>query len=125
MPDGQGGNWLFARIMEFVHTTGLTYVWLMLLAAWGGTASYLARVRKLGLTFSFAEWLGELVISGFSGIVTAYLCMWAGFPPVLTFAFAGVAGHMGGRAITLIETGATHWVRTRWFGGKSNEDRAE
>lgn len=113
--DGQG--WLSQRFVEFIQSTGLTYLWLLLLAAWGGTASYLGRVRKLGLTFSFAEWLGELVISGFSGIVTAYLCMWAGFPPLLTFALAGVAGHMGGRAITLIETGVTHWIKSR-FGAR-------
>lgn len=111
--DGQGGGWFSQRVVEFINSTGLTYLWLLLLAAWGGTASYLGRVRKLGLPFSFAEWLGELVISGFSGIVTAYLCMWAGFPPVLTFAFAGVAGHMGGRAISMIEAGIAQWLRNR------------
>jgi len=124
MPDGQGGNWLFARVMEFVHTTGLTYIWLVGLAIWGGTASYLARLRRSQAAFSFAELLGEWTISGFAGIITAYLCTWAGFPAPVTFAFAGIAGHMGGRAISLIEQGVEAWVRSK-FGGKAREDRAE
>lgn len=123
MPDGQGGSWISAKLMEFVHSTGLTYFWLLLMAVWGGTASYLARLRKHKQAFSFAELLGEWTISGFAGVVTAYLCMWASFPSVVTFAFAGIAGHMGGRAITLIESGVETWLKSRL--GVAVDDKPE
>lgn len=123
--DGHGGSWLSQRFIEFIQSTGLTYVWLLLLAVWGGTASYLGRLRKQNLPFSIAELLGEWVISGFAGVITAYLCLWAGFDYMVTFAMAGVAGHMGGRAIALIEQGVVGWFKTKWPWGKVNEDKPQ
>lgn len=83
--------------------SGWAYVWFIVLGIWGGTASYLSRMRKKGLPFSVAELVGEWVISAFSGVITALLCMDLGMSIELTAAMSGVAGHMGGRATYMFE----------------------
>lgn len=84
--------------------TVLTYVWMVLLSMWGGTASYVRKVR-MGMTprFSITELVGELVIAGFSGMVTFYLCQYGSFPMPLTAALVGISGHMGSRVFYLLE----------------------
>ena len=74
---------------------------------WGGTANYLSRQRREKTPFSIIELVGEWAISGFSGIVTAYICVDLDLSFALTSAAAGVAGHMGGRAVYLIEQSIT------------------
>lgn len=82
----------------------LTYLWVMVLAAWGGIASYIRRVKSgTAEKFSVMELIGEIVISGFTGVLTFWLCELAGFPGLLTAAFVGISGHMGSRAIALME----------------------
>lgn len=82
----------------------VTYFTVLLLAFWGGVAGYAHKV-KTGITkrFSISELVGELVISGFVGIITFYLCEYAHFPQPLTGACVGIAGHMGSRFIFLVE----------------------
>lgn len=84
--------------------TLLTYGWVMLLAWWGGIASYLRKIRG-GIIhrFSLVEFIGEMVISGFVGVLTFYLCESSGFSGTLTAAFVGISGHMGSRAIFAME----------------------
>ncbi len=102
-----------SKVMTYLNAIGLGWLWIFCLAVWGGTASYIARVRKMGLPFSFIELVGEWTISGFAGVMTGYLCFAAGFPDYVTMAFAGVAGHMGGRAISLLEDRISHWLSPR------------
>jgi len=70
----------------------------------GGAANFFQRVRD-GMTekWSVFEFIGELVISAFTGIVTFYLCEAADLPPLVTAAFVGISGHMGSRAIMILE----------------------
>jgi len=81
----------------------LSYGWFVLMAFWGGTANYISRRNKDKLPFSIIELVGEWSISGFAGLITAYICMDMGLSFALTSAAAGIGGHMGGRAIYLIE----------------------
>ena len=69
-----------SKVMTYLNAIGLGWLWIFCLAVWGGTASYIARVRKMGLPFSFIELVGEWTISGFAGVMTGYLCFAAGFP---------------------------------------------
>lgn len=80
-----------------------TYFWFLMIAIFGGTASYLSRVKKKGLPFSVVELVGEWVVAGFAGLMTLHLCLDAGFNVHLTAFFTGMAGHMGGRIIYLFE----------------------
>jgi len=81
----------------------LAYGWFLVMAFWGGTANYLSRREQDKTPFSLVELLGEWSISGFAGIITAYICTDIGLSFALTSAAAGVGGHMGGRAIYIIE----------------------
>ena len=56
----------------------LTYIWVSLLAMAGGLVAFIRRLNKkrtpepLGLIL--IKLIGELVIPGFAGLVTFYLC---------------------------------------------------
>ncbi len=101
MPDGNGGGNIRA-LVEWIQPH-LAYGWFVLLALWGGTANYISRVRTKGLPFSVVELIGEWSISGFAGLCTAYLCVYLEMPFPLIAVCAGISGHMGGRAIYLLE----------------------
>lgn len=79
-------------------------IWLAILAIWGGTASYIGRQRKMNKQFRLVELIGEWIISGFAGVVVAYVCYEFQFSWSLTCFMSGIAGHMGGRAIYLLES---------------------
>lgn len=99
MPDGQGGN----SILKALFDVGFGYIWFALLALWGGTVSYISRVRRNNAPFSFVELIGEWTISAFAGVMTALICQELEFSLILTAALAGISGHMGGRAIYMLE----------------------
>lgn len=98
MPDGMGG----ASLRELI-ILAWNYIWFMGLAMLGGTANYISRVRKKKLPFSFVELLGEWFIAGFAGLMTMFICLDQGFGLEMTAVFTGMSGHMGGRAIYIIE----------------------
>jgi hypothetical protein len=82
----------------------LTYAWVLGLSFWGGLASFIGKHKRGEVrAFNIVELLGELVVSGLSGVLTFYLCTWAKFDPLLSAAFVGVSGHMGSRAIMQLE----------------------
>lgn len=82
----------------------LTYVWMIIIAFWGGLVNYLSRVKRGSVShFSFVELVSELVVSGFSGVITYWLCQATSLDPLYTAACVGIAGHAGGRMIFFIE----------------------
>jgi len=80
------------------------YIWFFLMALWGGTASYISRIKKTGCGFSTAELIGEWFISGFAGVVTAHVCLSVEMDFYKTAALVGIAGHMGGRGLFIVES---------------------
>lgn len=82
----------------------ITYGWVFLVASWGGVVNYI-RKRREGIInfFSITEFIGELVTSAFSGLVTFFLCEAAHLHPMLSAAFIAISGHMGSRALFMIE----------------------
>jgi len=95
----------FGNISEYAAV-----VWFVILAMLGGTANYTSKIKERGVTFSITEWLGELVISGFAGLMTYYICISLNVGTAMTAAACGICGHMGGRAIFLIEKKITDRV---------------
>jgi hypothetical protein len=82
----------------------LSYLWVIIMSIWGGAASYLAKLRRgEPRPFRILELFAEVTISGFVGIVTFFLCEWAGFNQLFTAAAVGVTAHMGSRALMLLE----------------------
>lgn len=70
----------------------------------GGFAAFMRKL-KAGETrmFNFVEFVGEVVTSAFAGLITFYLCEAAKLDPMLSAALVGIAGHMGSRAVFLLE----------------------
>ena len=82
----------------------LTYAWVILVSVWGGAVSY-ARKRRLNLIerFSITEFIGELMTSAFTGLITFFICEWSNTPAMLSAAFIAISGHMGSRLIFMLE----------------------
>ena len=53
--------------------------------------------------FNIAELVGEVVTSGFAGVITFWLCENSNISPLVTAALVGISGHMGSRALFLFE----------------------
>jgi LydA holin phage, holin superfamily III len=89
----------------------LTYAWVFMLAILGGVVNFMHKL-KAGHTrvFNFVEFIGELVTSAFAGVITFWLCENAGISPLMTAAFVGVSGHMGSRAIFMLE----NWLKEKF-----------
>lgn len=87
-----------------------TYLWVIGLSVLGGIVSFMRKLR-LGIVrrFSIVEFIGELVTSGFVGVVTFWLCEEAGIAPLYAAVMVGIAGHMGTRLIFLMEC----WLEKR------------
>ena len=95
----QAGSWL----SRLAGPSG-GYLWMVILALWGGTASYISRLKQNRcMTFSLAEWVGELTISGFAGLIMSYLCTEMHMSWYMTAVATAITGHMGGRALYLFE----------------------
>lgn len=70
----------------------------------GGLVSWIGRVRA-GQTAAanLMGLVGELATSAFSGLIAFWLCEASGLSPLMTATAAGIAGHMGTRAILVLE----------------------
>ncbi len=82
----------------------IAYFWVLILSFWGGIVSYIQK-KKAGVIkrYSLVELIGELVISGFCGVITFYLCEASMLDGTLTAAMVGISGHMGSRGIFMLE----------------------
>lgn len=92
----------------------LTYFWVIGLSILGGVANFAAKIANDHTRiFRVTEFLGEIVVSGFAGLITFWLCEASGINPLITAALVGISGHMGSRAIFRFEK----WVEKRIDGG--------
>jgi hypothetical protein len=71
----------------------------------GGWASFIRKMKEGHVrAWNFTEFVGELVVSGFTGIIVANLCDYIGAPTSLKYALVGIMAHMGSRALFKLET---------------------
>lgn len=89
----------------------ITYLWVVGLATLGGAVNFV-RTVKMGAArvFNITEFIGELMTSGFAGLLTFWLCEWAGIDKMLSAVLIGISGHMGSRAIFRMEK----WAEERF-----------
>jgi hypothetical protein len=84
----------------------LTYIWVALIAMFGGLVSFIRRLNKrntpMPMRRLFITLVGELVISAFAGLITYWLCQYWGLHPALTAVFVATSGHLGGKSIDAI-----------------------
>lgn len=82
----------------------ITYLWVFALSIWGGVVNNIRKLKNGTLKrFSLAELIGDIFISGFIGIMTFYLCEYAGFEQLLTAFLVGITSHMGTKGLTVLE----------------------
>ena len=83
----------------------LTYAWVLALSTWGGMVNYLSKIRMGHIArFNVTELIGDMFISGFTGVLTFWMCQAAGFNELTTAVFVGISGHMGARMIGKLES---------------------
>lgn len=88
-----------------------TYLWVVGISVLGGVASFYVKVKRgQARAFNLAELVGEIVTSAVAGLITFWLCTSASLSPWLTAAFVGIAGHMGSRALFLLEKVLERWL---------------
>lgn len=82
----------------------LTWAWVVGLSFWGGAANFFRKLRQgKARPFNVVELIGEIFVSGFTGVCTFLLCTSAGFDPLMSSALVAIAGHMGPRALFQFE----------------------
>jgi hypothetical protein len=82
----------------------LTYAWVLALSTWGGLVNYLSKVRAGAIArFNITELIGDMFVSGFTGLLTFWMCEAAGFNELTTAVCVGISGHMGARMIGKLE----------------------
>lgn len=82
-----------------------TYLLVLVLSMWGGFVRIVREIKFGGKTRREIAFIFvcELMTSGFSGLMTFYACQRAGFDPMYSAIMIGIAGYMGGRALSLLE----------------------
>lgn len=82
----------------------VTYLWVMLLSVWGGITHNIRKLRAGVIKrFSVSELIGDLFISAFIGVLTFYLCEWAGLDKLISAVFIAITAHMGTKGISIFE----------------------
>lgn len=105
MLDNDMEHWTLSEVVDRIADESIGYIWFVVLSIWGGTVSYLGKIRKGQVAqFSVAELIGEWFVSGFAGLLTAYMCVENHLSWEMTAFLTGIAGHLGGRGIFLFET---------------------
>lgn len=94
----------------------LPWIWVSLLSIAGGMASFI-RKMKTGLIkrFSVAEFVGEIFVAFFVGILTMLFCQWGEVNVWLTGGLVGLSAHMGSRALFVGEVILSRKM-AKWFG---------
>ncbi len=90
-----------------------TYLWVGIISVWGGIVSFVGKLNSgQARVFNITELIGEVVTSGFAGLLTYLMCEASGVSPYITAVLVGISGHMGSRALFLIEL----WAERKFKG---------
>ena len=94
--------------MEVITALFTKYMWVILyvsiISFAGGISSYI-RKRKAGIIdrFNLSEFIGDMFISCFIGVLTYLICKGVDLNEFLTAGAIGIASHMGTRGFLMIE----------------------
>jgi hypothetical protein len=79
----------------------LPWVSVIILSCWGGAVSHLCKNRSK--KFSARDFVVDLLVSSFAGVMMHLLCQWAHMDGKLSAVLIAISGHMGTRAIASFE----------------------
>lgn len=85
--------------------SNVTYYWVLFLSMWGGVVRIVREIKFGGKSWKEIAFIvcAELATSGFTGLMAFYSCQAAGVSEKLAPFFIGMAGYMGGRALSIME----------------------
>lgn len=86
-------------------TNAVPFLFAALLAALGGGIAYLNKLDTTEVPFKALTFFTEVITSGFVGVITFMLCDAAGWGWQVTAATVAISGHMGARALVVLERG--------------------
>lgn len=79
----------------------LPWVGVIILSCWGGAVSHLCKNRSK--KFSARDFVVDLLVSSFAGVMMHLLCQWAHMDGKLSAVLIAISGHMGTKAISSFE----------------------
>ena len=91
------------KALVSLYESGLHYVGFVFLAITGGIVNYIGRLRRGEIVFKPSHLLADVIISGFAGLLVALLAVSFELKAELVFFLAGISGHLGTRAIFLMQ----------------------
>lgn len=97
----------------FSGVSDFPYLWAAALATWGGIVAYLQRVIEQDIPFSFLRLIAEMLTSGFVGVLVYIACAGLNMGDMPTAVLVGISGHMGTRALVLLEQYYTRILRAK------------
>lgn len=91
-------DWILDTLTDY-----LPLIFASFLAGIGGAVHYLNKIDKNGVPFRAFNFFLEIFTSGFVGIIAFMLCDSAGWNWQFTAAIVAISGHMGARALFIME----------------------
>lgn len=102
-----------------------TYIIMLVLAAWGGVAHFMRRLRMdKNAKFSIIELVGEITISCFAGIMVLFICEAMQVDRLWTAALCGLSGHMSSRVLFKLDA-ALGKLLDKYIGRYTDTDSKE
>lgn len=84
-----------------------TYGFMLCVAVIGGLVSFYGKVRRKEVeALSIMHLIGEIATSAFAGLLTFWVCEYFDIQQILTAPLVGVAGHLGAKTISWLESAA-------------------
>lgn len=91
------------------------YAFTLGLALFAGLVSWVGKVRAGTIrAWYLMSLVGELSTSALAGLICFWFCEWRDFDPMVTAPLVGIAGHMGTRAIFLMEKAGERMAAKYW-----------
>lgn len=80
----------------------LGWFWILFLSIWGSLANYIIGIKEGRHVFSWRDLFLDFIVSSFSGILVAYVCVGLGLSEWFVYAASGMAGHQGSRGLRVV-----------------------
>lgn len=119
-PEVEAAKEAASAVGPFAAQNLIPTLWMIGVAMLGGMISFIGKVKAgKARAWNIPELLGELLISGGVGAFTYWILHGLDVNQYLIAAGVGISGHMGSRAIFLLETigekALKEWVK-KFFG---------
>ncbi|KLF56371.1 holin [Klebsiella aerogenes] len=88
------------RMQDKDSIAGVSWLILLVIACWGGLVRYLIDVKQSKATWSWINAMAQIVVSGFTGVISGLIGIESGLSLYMILATSGISGAMGSVALT-------------------------